>query len=59
MISHSGSSVVAPRPVNDNPYLELKRLFAAALLCHGECPDIIAWWGVSFLHLVELQAKAS
>ena len=49
-MSHSGSIVTASQTnlANDDPYAEVKKFLNSPLLLCSECPDVIAWWGVSF-----------
>ena len=52
-ISRSGSQPVttnAPQInlADNNPCAELDKFLNSPLLLRTECPDVIAWWGVSF-----------
>lgn len=36
---------------DNDPFTELDRFFAARVLSHDECSDVVAWYGVSVLLL--------
>jgi len=47
----------ATQPLQDaNPYQELDAFFVQPVIDHEDCPDIIAWWGVSKSLLASVQA---
>ena len=50
-------ALTAIQPLQDtNPYEELDRFFAKPVVYHEDCPDIIAWWGVSKSLLASVHA---